>query len=287
MREVINQLINFKTRKYDKKLEEFLIKEIDSQIEKNRKKEKLANKLWEIKTIFLAQNSYLIFIDFLRKKEYYDAWCSLEHCELKINELNRHCSEKTKNKYFFHFIKFQIKRWQAIYPYKLFSSPQFIHKKVTCSICKEIISPRGSCTHIIGDLYSGEICYHKVEDFEIIGFAIVKNPVMKSNVVNPEGENNNFSGLDMVINTLDMPFQYWDINYTKKFIPHEHITSSASGLCPCDSGLSYLMCCQGRKGCLIPHLQIIPYNQDIKNKLDTHLSIELKISDYLYQKKYS
>ena len=38
MREVINQLINFKTRKYDKKLEELLIKEIDSQIEKNRKK---------------------------------------------------------------------------------------------------------------------------------------------------------------------------------------------------------------------------------------------------------
>ena len=91
----------------------------------------------------------------------------------------------------------------------------------------------------------------------------------------------------MILNTLNTPFQYWDINYTKEFIPKKFITESSDSLCPCGSGLSYLMCCQRKNGCLIPHMQIIPYNQDIKNKLDTHLSIGLKISDYLYQKKYS
>ncbi|WP_181153751.1 hypothetical protein, partial [Haemophilus haemolyticus] len=264
-----------------------LINDINNKIKANKNNEHLANEMWEIKTIFLAQNFYLIFIESLYKKQYYYAWCTLEKCELKINELDRHASEKIKNNYYFHFLKFQVKRWQAIYPYKLFTSPEFIYKKVRCSICNEIISPRGNCKHIIGELYSGEICYCTVEEIELIGIAIVKNPVMKSNVIDPEGKNKNFSGLNMILNTLNTCLLYTspsprDPKTSKKFI-----TESPDSLCPCGSGLSYLMCCQRKNGCLIPHMQIILYNQDIKNKLDTHLSIELKISDYLYQKKYS
>ena len=287
MIKIINQLTKFQNRIYNKELERHLINYINNKINLNKDNERIANKMWEIKTIFLAQNFYLMFIELLYKKQYYHAWCTLEKCELKINELDRHASKKIKDNYYFHFLKFQIKRWQAIYPYKLFTSPEFIHKKVRCSICNEIISPRGNCKHIIGELYSGEICYHTVEEFDLIGIAIVKNPVMKSNVIDPEGKNKNFSGLNMVLNTLNTPFQYWDINYTKKFIPNEFITESPDSLCPCGSGLSYLMCCQGKNGCLIPHMQIIPYNQDIKNKLDIYLNIGLKISNYFYQKKHS
>ena len=63
---------------------------------------------------------------------------------------------------------------------------------------------------------------------------------MKSNVIDPEGKNKNFSGLNMILNTLNTPFQYWDINYTKEFIPKKFITESSDSLCPCGSGLSYL-----------------------------------------------
>ena len=86
MMEIIKQLTKFKNRKYNKKIEINLINDINNKIKANKNNEHLANEMWEIKTIFLAQNFYLIFIESLYKKQYYYAWCTLEKCELNINE---------------------------------------------------------------------------------------------------------------------------------------------------------------------------------------------------------
>ncbi|WGE71598.1 hypothetical protein NYR79_01640 [Actinobacillus equuli subsp. haemolyticus] len=287
--QIINSLKSFKTRKYNEADEHKLLKEIDSEINNasNNRNELLANELWHLKTLFLAQNDYLRFLDLLLEKSYYQAWCTLEQCEIKINSLNRHIDDFSKEKYYFHFLNFQVSRWQAIFPYKWFTSPEFRFKKVKCSICKKAISPRGSCSHIVGELYSGKICHHIIEDMELIGVAITQNPVMKSNVIDPKGENQNFSGLKTILDILPTPFHYWEINYTKESIPKSYMKIASSELCPCGSNLSYLLCCQGRAGILIPHLQILPIKEKIENKLDDTINIQLTILNYLRVLQYS
>ncbi|WP_324682358.1 hypothetical protein [Bibersteinia trehalosi] len=288
MKKIIEALRNFKTRKFDINLEKAIIKEVDIQIKNANSNENFANHLWKLKTLLLAQNYYLQFVELISMKKYYDSWLVLEKCENSINILNRHIDKELAKKYYFKFLRFQVSKWQKLYPYNLFASPEFIHKKVKCSICNKYLTPRNNCQHLVGNLYSGEICYHIIEDIELIGVAMVKNPVMKSNVIDPHGENKNFTGIDMILSILPTPFQYWDINYTKTFIPNAHIIHKTPNMfCPCQSGLSYLLCCKGKRGCLIPHYQIIPYTQNIENELEMNLDIKLKISNYLYELRNS
>lgn len=289
MKNLITHLKNFKIRKYNKTSEDKLINNVNMRIKQAviKKNEFLANHLWMLKSLYLAQNYYLQFIESLYKKKFYEAWLILERCEITINNLNRHINEEVAEKYYFYFLKFQVPKWQELFPYNLFISPEFIHKKVKCSICKKYITPRSSCNHIVGGLYWGEICYHIIEQLELISTAIVKNPVMKGNVIDPYGKNKNFSGLEHIFSTLPTPFHYWDIDYQKEFIPSEYIIqSNPYMMCPCDSGISYLLCCQGKKGCLIPHYHIIPYNQAIEKKLNTYLNLKLNMANYFYEIKH-
>ena len=54
MIKIINQLTKFQNRIYNKKLERHLINYINNKINLNKDNERIANKMWEIKTIFLA-----------------------------------------------------------------------------------------------------------------------------------------------------------------------------------------------------------------------------------------
>lgn len=243
---------NFQSRNSEQ-IFNFLSKE--KVIALKRNDETRAKEIWCLENILDAQDHFLNSYLLCKKGEFYKGWCELEQSEISIASVRKHVNFSNNN-YHLEMIDYHIPKFQALFPYKVFFSPEFVGR-TRCSICKEIIGPRKKCIHKRGEIYRGEICTGQLEQLEFLGLAMVENPVQKYSVAFIDGKDDfNYSLVQYYIECTESPFDAWGFTKTTKFFPHSHFTMiSPEQKCPCDSKNTYQECCLQKDGVTMPHFQ--------------------------------
>lgn len=236
--------------------EERIIKE--KTILKNSHQNSELLKIWFVQTSIDIIKQYYNCFSLLKKHCYKDAWIILE--KIEINFINIKFNEIS---YFdcpvLVYIEKYVSMFQEIYPYKLFGSPEVVHKKVICSICGKTMIPFSDCRHITGKVYEGEMCYGIVKDMDFISVSIVTKPSQKYSVIFDDIDNpGKYKVLEYLIPKLKSEFIHW--SYTKhiEYIPYKNYNTQRNGPCPCGSGKKFKKCCLiNGKGIVYPHFEFI------------------------------
>jgi hypothetical protein len=144
--------------------------------------EQQAKTLWCLEETLEAQDLYLQAFAELTSHDFYRAWCNLEKAEIALHALAPHELEPP-NRFRTDFIRNYVPKWQSLFPYKLFFSPEWLHLEKKCSICGAVVKPRTPCGHRPGEIYGGQLCLRVITDGQVLGVAYVENPVQKYSVL--------------------------------------------------------------------------------------------------------
>ncbi|HEX5754016.1 MAG TPA: SEC-C metal-binding domain-containing protein [Archangium sp.] len=223
-----------------------------------------AKRTWCCEQAILIHEEYINAFRLMKRGEFYNAWCNLEKAERGLGWLERHFPF-TPDDYHLAFTYQQIGRFQKLFPYAYFASPEMVAREKTCNICGARVSIRSPCGHRVGEVYNGELCVRKVSKSEFIGIALVRNPVQKYSVpflLDPETSKSrdhyDYSLINFIVDRLASPYHGWSFEWTKKRHPHARFKSTGrNDPCPCESGVKYKKCCWSNpEGVLRPHCEI-------------------------------
>lgn len=142
-----------------------------------------ANKLWSYEILVDVHRLFFSMFNELQGKKYYDAWCTAEQVDINIKLLRKNDTEAYG---YVRDLELFLPDLQARYPYKLFMSTVFEINKEVCTICGQPVNVRKPCGHIVGRVYNGELCQHRVEMFNLLGADMVANPEHKYAVLFPQ-----------------------------------------------------------------------------------------------------
>lgn len=218
--------------------------------------ENKANYLWCLYQIFLVQKNYTDAFWNMKNKRYEDAWLQLDRVDIELSFLDKHYEkyfdEPVGFRFQLRYILNITKRFQMLFPYKLFMSRETIIKEEKCSICGETIRLRGGCKHKLGQLYNGEQCCHEITDFEFLGMALVTDPFDKYTYLKMEGQDYNYEVIDFLMGNLQSPYELWNVEKTRKVKPsYENVERNS--VCPCGSGKKFKKCCMGTTNLMMDH----------------------------------
>ena len=221
-----------------------------------------AKRAWCLEQVHHAQSCYLRAFADIKCGRYYDAWCALERAEIALHFLEPH-SEGLWAQFKLDLVEEYVRKWQTLFPYKVFLSPEMIELEVECSICKARVMPRSPCGHLVGEIYQGEMCCRVVTKMHPLGVALVKNPVQKYSVVfisdpvnGKERDHYNYGLVRYLIRALRAPFDGWEGRWSERRQPHScfrHV--GRNDPCPCESEKKYKKCCLQQNGVLRPHVE--------------------------------
>lgn len=231
-------------------------------VEENNQVE--AKLLWQAQTIASIQHGFIKAFEVLKTYSYYDAWCLLERCEIDVMALKRYYTPSPDDVHRVEYIEKMIARWQYLYPYKMFFSPEILKKKVCCSICGSTVSLRNNCGHEKYGIYDGEMCYHRVEEVDLLSISAVENPVQKYSVAflsDSEGgdpkDHYDYGNVRFVVDRVASPFHGWASEVTTRVIKDSDVAHlSLEHPCPCLSGKVFGECCFGKTQIIVPHMQV-------------------------------
>jgi hypothetical protein len=233
----------------------------------------LAKEIWCLEETLDAQAKYLEAFQQLKKADYYGAWCTLEQAELAIGFLRPHFQSEWAT-YKLDRIEEYVRKWQGLFPYKIFFSPEIVEIEKTCSICNKPVSLRNHCGHEVGEIYNGEMCCRIISKVEFLGTATVSSPVQKYSVpfiVDPktgqQRDHYNYTLVKYAAQRIEDPFLGWSCTWTKRRHPHSRYRHvGRNDKCPCESGKKYKHCCLKEEGVLRPHVEF-----DFQFPLPPHL----------------
>ena len=225
--------------------------------------EDIAKEIWCLETASKVHGAFIKLFKEMKRKAFYDAWCILERVEIELNSLLRHW-DINKHPLHLPYIAEHTRRFQGLYPYSIFFSPEIVEHEIKCSICNKVVTPRKYCGHKVGEIYRGEMCYRVVTKVDFLSISAVKNPVQKYSVAflsDPETgksyDHHDYSLVLFVVERLRSPYHEWSHSWQKILHPHDRFSHvSKDDECPCESGLKYSECCLLREGVIRPHCQI-------------------------------
>ena len=194
------------------------------------------------------------------RTEFYEAWCSLEQSELACGWLNRNPLVPELMPDVRRTLTL-VRTWQALYPYKLFISPEFVIRSEECSICHQPTGPWSRCDHRPGSVYCGRLCTRLVKGMSLRGVSIVLEPVQKYSVLRiQQGDGSDqfdYRAVKWVRERVRSAFDEIAMRKTERFRPHDQVKlQSETDLCPCDSGRTYRSCCASLPGIRTPHMDV-------------------------------
>jgi hypothetical protein len=204
----------------------------------------LKNRIWLYSALLESHMLYLNVFELLKSGNFYPAWCDLEKLEISLAAIGGN-KEHLDDDFGQSFLNNAVSTWQTLFPYRLFFSSREIFKKIRCSICERPRSVLQGCGHRKGKLYSGEYCSDVIEDFELIGFDAVSNPVRKSSVpFSPDGDQYDYTLLRSVLKVVTTPRHQFSAYVTgTPLIGHTGV-NSPSFACPCMRSVrNYEDCC--------------------------------------------
>lgn len=216
-----------------------------------------AKAIWGIETSLMIQSGFIQAFQECKQKAFYKAWCSFERVEHAVLTLERHFPTPHFDPFKIRYIWKHTKKFQSIFPYKLFISPEFVKQKIFCSICGKRVSLRSHCGHRIGQIYNGELCSRILKEFQLAGMALVTNPVQKYSVAFAgQDDPDRYPLLQYLIEALSSPFHEWNVTEETQRHPHSHFKHvGRNEKCPCGSEKKYKKCCLQAEGVLRPHFQ--------------------------------
>jgi len=227
-----------------------------------------AKRLWIAEAVGHAQLIFENSFTLMKEYRFYDAWCALEQCEITLRSLKRHLPEGPGDPHRIRYIETMLERWQVIYPYKVFFSPEILKKRVECNICGAKVSLRSPCGHEKGEIYDGKQCHHNITKCELLSISAVENPVQKYSVAflcSEDGSRRdqyNYGLLQFAIDRLTSPYHGWHTENQTRTIPQSSLSHYlATAHCPCRSGDEFGACCALKPQVVVPHLQFIFYVQ--------------------------
>jgi hypothetical protein len=202
------------------------------------------NKTWVFSTLLEGHLLHVEIFELLKSESFYQAWCKLERLEILLADV-RGNQEHVDGDFGQIFLNNAVISWQALYPYKLFFSSREIIKKISCSICQSPRSVLLNCRHRKGKLYAGEVCHDVVEDWELITYDAVSNPVVKASVpFSSDGDHYDYTALKSALQVVTTP-RHW-FRTSKVGVPVAKHTGvhSPSLPCPCMRSIrNYEDCC--------------------------------------------
>lgn len=214
-----------------------------------------ANEWWYLRQVAGCRRSYLLTLDAMRRGEYFEAWCSFESIELALRDLLNNPVYDAE-RFAVRELARTVARWQSIFPYRLFASPEIVIKAEDCSICGAPVDPWSDCGHEVGKLYDGDVCHRIVRDFELLSISVVEKPVQKFSVLHPENPAFDYSPLNFVLARLPHPFFEWRVERGTATHPTSVVGPLADDeLCPCGSKGPYAACCKGKPSIVLQHLE--------------------------------
>ena len=217
------------------------------------KDEEKANYCWCLRQIFTIQNGFLCVYDYLRNKNFVDAWTKLDHIDIELGFLEDNFFIDPQNDRFnLIFIGRIIKEYQKLFPYKHFFSRENIIKSEKCSICGQPISLRKHCGHKPGKLYMGEMCLREITDMEFKAVAIVTDPFDKYSLVSIPNKEYDYGMLEWLMSYIKSPYDDFFVETKKEKLP-EYRKTGRNDLCPCGSGKKYKKCHMGKPSELMDH----------------------------------
>lgn len=225
----------------------------------------LAKAVWCLETVAVVQQAYLRAFVKMKKGEFYAAWTILEKVEKTLYVLDRHLRASC-GEYGLEFIRASTTRFQALYPYKLFISPEIWKQEVRCGLCDALITLRSNCGHELNEIYDGERCYRRITKSTFLSISIVCNPVQKYSVLfAPDpAVSGGAPAKDVyplaryVSQGLLCAWDAWDMEHTTSIHPHAHFADvSPDEECPCIAPQgTYAQCCLPLAGVLRPHTAV-------------------------------
>ncbi|BDA80169.1 hypothetical protein LPTSP3_g30990 [Leptospira kobayashii] len=252
--EIEADLNNYKDRTNDdtKKTKEILLKDKEYLLSKDDQEGLKKN--WIYSKILEIQEDFKSAFNLIKDNEFYQGWCKLEEIEIDLESLSRHFS--LTNQFGLSHITEYTQKFQKLYPYTIFFSPEILEIEKKCNICDQVVNIRNQCGHLPGNIYNGEMCHRIVTNGEILGIAVVKNPVQKYSVAflsdpqtNQRIDYYNYDNLKYLIGALSNPFEKWeykimDVQYSHNQFKHVRRNDP----CPCGSSKKYKACCLLEKG---------------------------------------
>jgi hypothetical protein len=222
----------------------------------------LAKNIWCLEETLVIQVHYLQAFRHLVAAEFYAAWCELEKTESALANLERHDSDSWPE-FRLDFIQAHTARWQSLFPYRRFFSPEFLQSEKLCSICQRPVVPQGFCGHRVGEIYNGEMCHRTVTKLDVMGISLVDKPVQKYSVLfltdektGKQRDHYDYALVQYPIRALRAPFDGWDVEHTSRRQPHSRYAAvGRNEPCPCESGKKYKKCCLREAGVLRPHFE--------------------------------
>lgn len=186
------------------------------------------------------------YFDLLSKKEYKNSWIKLQDCFDNIAFVNKFT--KKSNRLETDSLYDLLTQYEALYPYEVFLSSDFIVNKSHCSICgKSMLSL--DCPHIKGNLYWGKIAQEVFDDIQTINaICLVSHPDDKRCIIEDKddkrSEEEKFLKLHQFI-SLKQPFlQQFTVSAREGYKKDETIKEvGRNDLCPCGSGKKFKKCC--------------------------------------------
>lgn len=262
-------------------LQSFSLEDFDNELQLNKEHyvsiddQQQAKLLWIYQTIVKIHSEYRQAFDLLKAKKYYDGWCKLERVEIIFRRLKKHFSFDKSLYYLWHIEK-SVKNLQVLFPYRLFASSELLKKKKICSVCDKEVTIRNSCSHIVGEIYNGEMCYRVVTESEVLGIALVENPGNKYSVMFLKDEKTdaqidhyNYDTIDYLFDLINWPYESWDLEVSEKEVKDNSWGKvGRNDTCPCGLNKKYKNCCMKKK---IPHYEFIVTNPTNKRLLTNTL----------------
>lgn len=226
--------------------------------------QELAKMGWCLRQVGGIQDRYLFAWGLLRQGQYYIGWRELARCESGVRALWPHFTDEQQTMGV-RFIQTQIARFQTLFPYRIFTSPDFLVLERRCSICDRPIRPRSRCEHKRGEIYDGRYCTGIVTRARLIGTSLVENPDFKANVVfliddetGKPFDHFDYPLLDYLMQHLASPWSLWDVRRTERLQPFSRCGDlDDDAPCPCESKVALRDCCRPRGGIRSPHVEFL------------------------------
>lgn len=217
---------------------------------------RIADRAWFVEAVARARDRMVDLFADMRAGRFREAWPKLEEVELAAIDLRRN-PFLDLDLFAVPRLAEMVERWQALYPYRVFASPEMVIRREECSVCGRARGPFDACTHKVGRVYDGVMCSRIVRDFEFLSISVVTDPVQKFSVLLLDPDVSDYSAVAYVAERVSGPFAWWTSSTETVF--HEHSMFErwpADRACPCASGRLYQGCCLELPGVRLPHTTI-------------------------------
>ncbi len=220
-----------------------------------------AKKIWCYEIILQIQDQYVHAFEQMTEKYFYSAWCILERVEINLLFLERHFNifSDIGSRFRLPFILQHTQQFQSLFPYTIFGSPGFLIEEKVCTICRQVISIRNPCGHIVGEIYDGEMCGREITKVHMLEISVTPNPKQKYTVLFLDGADQyNYFHINYVVTGLKHPFADWKLEWAYIEEPIEvYKDTGRNDPCPCGSGKKFKKCCIRKKVIKLKHLNVI------------------------------